>query len=103
MLDALNHTESAIRCHAERAFMRLLEGGCSVPLGVWTVLEAGQLKMLGSGAAAAAAAAAATCRCRLRRRLGLGRCFVCLIGYLFLPLLRPPLRLPSQPFWLPLL
>ncbi|KAJ1566013.1 hypothetical protein HK096_004536 [Nowakowskiella sp. JEL0078] len=38
LLKKLNHTESRLRCTAERAFMRTLEGGCSVPLGVWTNL-----------------------------------------------------------------
>ncbi|ORY33578.1 porphobilinogen deaminase [Rhizoclosmatium globosum] len=35
---ALEHKETALRCIAERGFMRGLEGGCSVPLGVWTEL-----------------------------------------------------------------
>ena len=39
MLTVLNHKETWIRCTAERAFMRKLEGGCSVPLGVWTELQ----------------------------------------------------------------
>eukprot|EP00041_Stephanoeca_diplocostata_P015785 m.302740 g.302740 ORF g.302740 m.302740 type:complete len:373 (+) comp20153_c0_seq2:124-1242(+) len=34
LLAALNHKESSLRCTAERAFMRKLEGGCSVPIGV---------------------------------------------------------------------
>ncbi len=32
----LNHPDSQLRCWAERGYMRALEGGCSVPLGVWT-------------------------------------------------------------------
>lgn len=34
----LTHHDTALRCFAERAFMRSLEGGCSVPLGVSTQL-----------------------------------------------------------------
>eukprot|EP00127_Corallochytrium_limacisporum_P000970 Clim_evm54s33 gene=Clim_evmTU54s33 len=33
--------ETALRCHAERAFMRTLEGGCSVPVAVNSALEKG--------------------------------------------------------------
>jgi hydroxymethylbilane synthase len=32
----LEHLETRLRCEAERSFMRCLEGGCSVPLGVST-------------------------------------------------------------------
>ena len=51
LLDKLNHQESALRCHAERAFMRSLEGGCSVPLGTHTEVNlqpGGTLKMMGA-------------------------------------------------------
>lgn len=51
LLDKLNHQGSAIRCHAERAFMRSLEGGCSVPLGTWTEVDlqaGGKLKIMGA-------------------------------------------------------
>lgn len=44
---SLEHTPTALRCVAERAFMRRLEGGCSVPLGVHTVLEGDTLTMVG--------------------------------------------------------
>jgi len=30
----LEHRPTALRCHAERAFLRQLEGGCQVPIGV---------------------------------------------------------------------
>ncbi|KAJ3318921.1 hypothetical protein HDU76_000693 [Blyttiomyces sp. JEL0837] len=36
VIHTLEHADTAVRCHSERAFMRQLEGGCSVPLGVWT-------------------------------------------------------------------
>ncbi|OAJ44277.1 hypothetical protein BDV3_002492 [Batrachochytrium dendrobatidis] len=39
LLAPLNHTPTRIRCTAERSFMRSLEGGCSVPLGVSTSIE----------------------------------------------------------------
>ncbi|KAI7868985.1 porphobilinogen deaminase [Spinellus fusiger] len=39
LLDTLNHTDSRIRCVCERALMRTLEGGCTVPIGVNTVLQ----------------------------------------------------------------
>ncbi|KAJ3054822.1 porphobilinogen deaminase [Rhizophlyctis rosea] len=39
LLAPLNHWDTRLRCKAERAFMRYLEGGCSVPLGVSTTLE----------------------------------------------------------------
>ncbi|KAJ1984413.1 porphobilinogen deaminase [Dimargaris verticillata] len=32
----LTHTDTLLRCVAERTVMRVLEGGCSVPLGVYT-------------------------------------------------------------------
>lgn len=36
VLSKLEHKPSALRCTAERSLMRILEGGCSVPLGVST-------------------------------------------------------------------
>ncbi|KAI9346296.1 porphobilinogen deaminase, dipyromethane cofactor binding domain-containing protein [Obelidium mucronatum] len=38
VVGVLEDLETALRCIAERGFMRGLEGGCSVPLGVWTEL-----------------------------------------------------------------
>ncbi len=35
---ALNHAPTALMCRAERAFLRALEGGCQVPIGVRTAL-----------------------------------------------------------------
>ncbi|KAJ3188753.1 hypothetical protein HDU85_004467 [Gaertneriomyces sp. JEL0708] len=50
LLSALDHWETRLRCTAERAFMRYLEGGCSVPLGTSTQfhVEQSKLHMLGS-------------------------------------------------------
>jgi hydroxymethylbilane synthase len=39
---ALQHTPTARRCLAERAFLRQLEGGCQVPIGVNTRFEGPQ-------------------------------------------------------------
>ncbi|KAJ3157804.1 hypothetical protein HDU89_000183 [Geranomyces variabilis] len=39
LLAPLDHPETRLRCTAERAYMRFLEGGCSVPLGVWTEID----------------------------------------------------------------
>ncbi|KAK9768423.1 porphobilinogen deaminase [Basidiobolus ranarum] len=36
LLSFLNHHDTRLRCFAERGFMRKLEGGCSVPIGVTT-------------------------------------------------------------------
>lgn len=38
----LTHRETAWRCSAERACLRVLEGGCSVPVGVASALAAGE-------------------------------------------------------------
>ncbi|KAI9023278.1 porphobilinogen deaminase [Hyaloraphidium curvatum] len=38
LLQPLDHRATRLKCTAERSFMRELEGGCSVPLGVWTVI-----------------------------------------------------------------
>lgn len=48
LLRALECRETRIRCEAERAFMRELEGGCSVPLGVWTELDNDNLQITGA-------------------------------------------------------
>jgi hydroxymethylbilane synthase len=48
LLKSLNHLPTATRCIAERSFMRTLEGGCSVPLGVNTDLKDQKLTLRGS-------------------------------------------------------
>jgi hydroxymethylbilane synthase len=48
LLKVLDHRETRLRCEAERAFMRELEGGCSVPLGVWTEISEGKLSLKGT-------------------------------------------------------
>lgn len=41
LCEALTHRETAWRCSAERACLRVLEGGCSVPVGVASALALG--------------------------------------------------------------
>jgi hydroxymethylbilane synthase len=47
LLKALQHQPTADRCYAERAFLRELEGGCQVPIGVNTVLDGAMLTLTG--------------------------------------------------------
>lgn len=47
LLKSLEHTSTAQRCYAERAFLRELEGGCQVPIGVNTKVEGEQLSLTG--------------------------------------------------------
>lgn len=47
LLKVLEHLPTAQRCYAERAFLRELEGGCQVPIGVNTVLENDSLTLTG--------------------------------------------------------
>ncbi|NES98492.1 MAG: hydroxymethylbilane synthase [Desertifilum sp. SIO1I2] len=47
LLKALEHQPTAQRCYAERAFLRELEGGCQVPIGVQTVIEGETLTLTG--------------------------------------------------------
>lgn len=39
LLKALDHADTRLTCLAERALMRTLEGGCTVPIGVNTKLD----------------------------------------------------------------
>lgn len=47
LLKALEHQPTAWRCLAERSFLRNLEGGCQVPIGVNTSIEGDRLTMTG--------------------------------------------------------
>ena len=47
LLKAIEHQPTAQRCYAERAFLRELEGGCQVPIGVDTQLEGTTLTLTG--------------------------------------------------------
>lgn len=44
---SITHKPTEWSCGAERACLRVLEGGCSVPVGVSTELEGGVLKITG--------------------------------------------------------
>ncbi|KAM4651647.1 porphobilinogen deaminase isoform 2-T2 [Discoglossus pictus] len=48
MVSALLDPQTVLRCTAERAFMRRLEGGCSVPVAVSTVVRESQLYLTGA-------------------------------------------------------
>jgi hydroxymethylbilane synthase len=43
MLAPITDTPTLLRCRAERALLRTLEGGCRVPIGVFTKFEAGEV------------------------------------------------------------
>jgi hydroxymethylbilane synthase len=47
LFEAIADVETTQRCLAERSFLRELEGGCQVPIGVNTVIEAGNLTLKG--------------------------------------------------------
>ncbi|MBW4650279.1 MAG: hydroxymethylbilane synthase [Kastovskya adunca ATA6-11-RM4] len=47
LLKAIEHLPTAQRCNAERAFLRQLEGGCQVPIGVNTTIEGDTLTLTG--------------------------------------------------------
>ncbi|HEY9626683.1 MAG TPA: hydroxymethylbilane synthase [Coleofasciculaceae cyanobacterium] len=47
LLKVLEHQPTAQRCYAERAFLRELEGGCQVPIGVNTTLDGDSLTLVG--------------------------------------------------------
>ncbi len=47
LIKVLEHTPTAQRCYAERAFLRELEGGCQVPIGINTQIEGDTLTLTG--------------------------------------------------------
>ncbi|BBD58330.1 porphobilinogen deaminase [Nostoc sp. HK-01] len=47
LLKAIEHPETRDRCLAERSFLRILEGGCQVPIGVNTEIHEGNLTLTG--------------------------------------------------------
>ncbi|BAY17573.1 porphobilinogen deaminase [Anabaenopsis circularis NIES-21] len=47
LLKAIEHPETRDRCLAERSFLRILEGGCQVPIGVNTEIHDGNLTLTG--------------------------------------------------------
>lgn len=48
MVSVLHHSDTVLRCIAERAFLRHLEGGCSVPVAVHTEVKDSQLYLTGA-------------------------------------------------------
>jgi len=47
LIKVLEHRPTALRCLAERSFLRNLEGGCQVPIGVNSSFENGNLHLTG--------------------------------------------------------
>lgn len=47
VIKVLEHLPTAQRCYAERAFLRELEGGCQVPIGVNTRIDGDTLTLVG--------------------------------------------------------
>ncbi|WP_353931915.1 hydroxymethylbilane synthase [Okeanomitos corallinicola TIOX110] len=47
ILKAIEHTQTRDRCLAERSFLRSLEGGCQVPIGVNTEISGDNLTLTG--------------------------------------------------------
>ncbi|MCG6136741.1 MAG: hydroxymethylbilane synthase [Nostoc sp. LLA-1] len=47
LLKAIEHPATRDRCLAERAFLRILEGGCQVPIGVNTEIDGDKLTLTG--------------------------------------------------------
>uniref|UniRef100_A0A667YX68 hydroxymethylbilane synthase n=1 Tax=Myripristis murdjan TaxID=586833 RepID=A0A667YX68_9TELE len=48
MVSVLHDSDTVLRCIAERAFLRHLEGGCSVPVAVYTEVKDSQLYLTGA-------------------------------------------------------
>ncbi|XP_030648253.1 hydroxymethylbilane synthase a isoform X1 [Chanos chanos] len=48
MVSVLHHPDTVLRCIAERAFLRHLEGGCSVPVAVHTEVKESVLYLTGA-------------------------------------------------------
>ena len=48
LLEPLNDVESVLRCSAERSFLHSLEGGCSVPVGVFSEVRDEELVLEGA-------------------------------------------------------
>lgn len=48
ILKPLNHPASETRVRAERAFLKVLQGGCQIPLGISSQLQGGKLTLIGA-------------------------------------------------------
>lgn len=47
IVDACNHTETSLKLRAERAYLRVLEGGCSIPVFALATMEGEGIKLKG--------------------------------------------------------
>jgi len=47
LISSLHHRDTVLRCVAERSFLRALEGGCSVPIGVNSTLAPTSITLCG--------------------------------------------------------
>lgn len=47
LLSQIHHPETVIQCVAERAFLKKLEGGCSVPVSAFSEVKDGKLSLTG--------------------------------------------------------
>jgi hydroxymethylbilane synthase len=47
LIQVLNHAPTSARCLAERAFLRVLEGGCQVPIGVNSQIVGDTIQLTG--------------------------------------------------------
>ncbi|XGB38914.1 MAG: hydroxymethylbilane synthase [Cyanobacteria bacterium LVE1205-1] len=47
LIKTLEHQPTAWRCHSERSFLRELEGGCQVPIGVDSIVDGEALTLTG--------------------------------------------------------
>ncbi|EAZ80291.1 hydroxymethylbilane synthase [Algoriphagus machipongonensis] len=47
IIDACNHTETSLKLRAERAYLRVLEGGCSIPVFALATMEGEEIKLKG--------------------------------------------------------
>jgi hydroxymethylbilane synthase len=47
VIDACNHTQTEIKLRAERAYLRVLEGGCSIPVFALATIKGDQISLKG--------------------------------------------------------
>jgi len=47
LIDGVNHPDTLLTTQAERTFLRLLEGGCQIPIGCHAVLEKESMQLTG--------------------------------------------------------
>ena len=47
LVSVVNHPETQLRCRSERSFLKSMEGGCQVPIGVLSEIKENQLHLHG--------------------------------------------------------